>query len=275
MNIVNIDSQVGGDNMHRSSQQSKNLWKLGLYLSLLFAILAACGGGQKSDNPGGDGYVTWTPSQTATPTCEPNISLSTPEGWGYSTRLIVILYDPGIRDDQRIIGEQYLELANGEKTQDIPQFISRIVPGLMRHGDQASIFYMGYSSYEDARVARLNSYLSPPQLYNTPAPRATLTSLPPTITPEYGYGGVATKQAARMEATARAGTEIANQAIYACEVNFWNNIIEVTAIAWNSTATAEIFGISNDLDAALMDVSKGKGKPFQLTNFIMVVSIIV
>lgn len=224
-----------------------------LVLSILvLLVLGAC---QTTNQP--PPYVTWTPSPSVTPTCEPNIRLSTPEGWGLSKRLFVILYDP------RFTGDQYLELANGEKTQDISLFISRIVPMLMKPSDQVAIFYKGYSSYNDARVARLYSYTTPPPLYNTPAPPATLPPLPPTTIPSPGFSLVATREAVRIQSTTMASTEIANGAIYNCQKNYWNNIVQVTATAWNSTATAEINGINNQLDAALKDVNNNaKGKPF-------------
>ena len=239
--------------MHRSNQKSKkSVLKLVLFFVLLLFVLVACeeGGG---DNPR---YVTRTPPPSATPTCEPNIRLSTPEGWGFSTRLFVILYDPRITE-----GGQYLELANGEKTQDVSLFIRSIVPALMRPSDQISIFHMGYSSYDDSRVARLYSYTTPPVLYNTPAPRETLTPLPPTHIPTPGFGEVATKNAIKVESTRMAGTEMANQAEYDCMVKIWNNTIETTAVAWGNVAATEVSNINNELNAAFQEVDK-KEKPF-------------
>ena len=138
----------GGDiKVHHSNKKiNKAILKLILFFNLLVIILIACGP-EPTNEPG---YSTWTPSPSATATCPPNISLSTPEGWGLSTRLIVILYDP------RSMGDQYLELANGEKTQDIPFFIRRIVPMLMKPRDQVAVFQLGYSDYNAARITRLS-----------------------------------------------------------------------------------------------------------------------
>jgi len=244
-------------NMHHSNHKRKKLvLKLILFFVSLFFVLAACDGDRKKgeDDPK---FATWTPTPSATPTCVPNLRLSTPEVLDLSTQLLVILYDP------RAIGDKYLELENGEETQDISHFISSIVPALMKPSDQVSIFYMGYASYNDAKVARLYSYTAPPLLYNTPAPRSTLTSLPPTKIPTPGFGEVATKNAIKIESTIMAGTEMANQAIYDCEVIIWNDTVQTAAATWNSTATAEISVISNDLDVALKDVSTNeRGKPF-------------
>lgn len=226
-----------------------------LFLLFTFTLFSLIGCSPDTEDPL---YATWTPSPTITPTCAPNMRLTTPEVLDLSTRLIVILYDP------RVIGDQYLELANGEKTKDVPHFISSIVPMLMKPGDQVSAFYLGYSSYNDAKVARLYSYMTPPLLYNTPSPRSTLTPLPPTKVPTPGFGEVATKNAIKIESTVMAGTEIANQAVYDCEVKLWNDTVQTTAATWNSTATAEISEISNDLDAALKDIStNARGKTFQ------------
>lgn len=234
------------------------VWKstgVKIALVLPFLVLFILGACKPTNEP--PGYETWTPSPSVTPTCEPNIRLSTPEGWGLTKRLFVILYDP------RFNGDQYLELANGETTQDIPLFISRIVPTLMKPSDQVAVFYMGYSSYNDARVARLYSYTTPPPLYNTPAPPPTLPPLPPTTIPTPGFSLVATKEAVRIQSTAMANTEMVNGAIYNCQKNYWNNIAQVTATAWNSTATAEINSISNELNTALKNANNNsKGKPF-------------
>lgn len=242
--------------MHHLNQKSKKtvvLKKIVFFFSLLLIIifLVACGEGND------DNYVvTWTPPPSATPTCAPNTHPMTPEVLHLSTRLFVILYDP------RTVGDQYLELANGEKTQDIPHFIGNIVPVLMKPSDQVSVFYMGYSSYNDAKVARLYSYTIPPLLYDTPVPRATLTPPPPTTTPNYGYEEVATKNALMKLQIAATATEAENQRIYNCEVKHWNDTIQTTAVAWNSTATAEISEISNNIDLALKEINTNKGKPF-------------
>jgi hypothetical protein len=187
---------------------------------------------------------TYTPSPSATATCAPDIQLSTPEGWDPSSRLIVILFDP------RAIGNQQIELSNGERTKDISLFIERIIPVVMHPGDQVSVFQLGYESYEAARVARLYSYASIPQLYNTPSPRETLTPLPSTPTTPLppGFQAVAATKFARSQLSTRAAVETANASIYNCETIYWNNNVGLTATAWNGIATAEIGSVNNQLN---------------------------
>lgn len=230
--------------MHRSNQKSKKtVLRLALFFNLLLIILVACQPGSKTPAPG---YATWTPSPSATATCIPNISLSTPEGWG-SSRLIVILFDP------RSMGDQYLELENKEKTQDISFFVGRMIPRLIKPGDQISVFQLGYSSFDDAVVTRLFSYVEVPQLYNTPSPRETLTPLPPTNVPTPGFVAVATHNAVVVQSTQRAGTETANKARYGCEVIYWNNIVMSTATAWGAIATSEIGELNKKLNEEMKD----------------------
>ena len=225
---------------------------------LVFLMLSACGPNH-AETPG---YATWTPSPSATATCDPNTSLSTPEGWTFKTQLLVILYDTDIRDEKSIMGNNYLELSNGEKTQDVPHFVSSSVPALMREGDQASVFYLGYSSYNDARVARIYSYLTPPPLYNTPAFPPSLTPSPsPTTTPQPGYLAVKATEVQKIESTAIVGTQEAVMDRYGCQKNLWNNMVLITATAWDVTATAESTENNSDLEDAMKKV-ESKGKPF-------------
>jgi hypothetical protein len=226
--------------MHPSSQKSKKTISFFLMPILMLMLLMGCGSdtGNSTQTPP---YVTWTFSPSATPTCAPNIQLSTPEGWGSYTRLIVILFDP------RSIEDQELEFINGNRTKDIPSFIVKTAPALIRSGDQFAIFQLGYSVYEAARVSRLYSYVSVPVIYNTPFPRATLTPLPPTKIPTPGYEAVATANYVLIQSTARANAEAENKAIYNCEVKYWNENIMLTATAWGATATAEISQISEKI----------------------------
>ena len=123
--------------MQRSDQNNnkKASLKLALLFVFLVTILGSC---IFPANDGDPRYATWTPSPSATPTCAPNIQLSTPEGWDTSSRFIVFLFDP------RFTGNQQLELLSGEKIQDIPFFVSKIIPVLMKPGDQVSVFQLGY-----------------------------------------------------------------------------------------------------------------------------------
>ncbi len=218
----------------------------------ILLVLGACGGTPSQQTPG---YATWTSSPSATPTCDPNLSLSTPSEWG-ATQLIVILYDPR----PRTIGDQYLELETKEKIRDIPSFVDTIVPHLIQPGGQVSIFQLGYSSYDSARVARLYSYISVPQLYNTPSLPQTLTPLPsPVVTLTPGFGYVATKQAETKQAIGRAAVETANAAGYACGVSYWNTVVKLTATAWNGTATAEINDAEKNFATEITNHDKGLG----------------
>ena len=190
---------------------------------------------------GNGGVATWTPSPSLTPTCVPDIQISTPEGWGAVSRLFVILYDP------RSVGEQNLEFSNNDATKDIPTFVQKVIPEIMQPGDQVAVFQLGYSNYDAARVTRLYSYTTLPPLYNTPAPRATLTPLPPTKFPTPGFEAVATDNFMRVETTKRANIEAENLKLNDCEVISWNTKVKLTATVWNVTATAEV----NDIHARI------------------------
>ncbi len=222
----------------RSANYDKTqlLAKLILLFVLMLLFLIGCRPGTEEPL-----FATWTPSPSPTPTCNPNMGLATPSEWGI-TRLVVVLYDPR----PQTIGDQYLELTTNEKIQDISSFVDTIVPQLIKPGGQVSIFQLGYSSYDSARVARLYSYATIPQLYNTPSPRETLTPLPPVTLPPPGFERVATEQALKIQSTARAATETASEAVYGCEINYWNNVVKLTATAWNGTATAEISEAEKD-----------------------------
>lgn len=234
-------------------------WKLAgiktalVVLSVIFFILGAC---NPFTDGGATGIKTYTPTASSTPTCEPNSDLSTPADWAKSSsQLIVILYDP------RFTGGQYLELSNGEKTQDIPSFISSVVPMLMKPGNQVAVFQLGYSSYDDARVDRLYSYLTPPPLYNKPTQPSTLTPIPTIGTPTPGLQLVATKNAYQIQSTALAHAEIATQAKYNCVLDYWNSDVMLTATSYYSTATKEVGDISTEL-AQGFGPKKTTKKPF-------------
>lgn len=247
--------------MQPSTPETKKTIKiLILLLTLLLNVLVACVNGTKEGDPG---YATWTPSPSMTATCNPNMSLSTPDNWG-KERLIVVLFDP--RSEQ-VVGDQFLEMENKEKTQDVKSFIKEIAPRLLKPGDQLSVFQMGYPDYDDAVVVRLYSYVAVPQLYNTPSPREALTPLPPTDIPTPGLKAVATHNYVVEQSTKRAGTETANASIYGCEIIIWNTIVKLTATAWETTATAEIGDLGRTLDDewnAYYDPDKvdARGKPF-------------
>jgi len=72
--------------------------------------------------------------------------------------------------------------------------------------------------------------------------------LPPTNIPTPGYAAIATDNFIRVESTKRSNIEAKNQAIYDCEVNYWNSNVKLTATMWNVTATAEVDEIQQKID---------------------------
>ncbi|MCZ2127652.1 MAG: hypothetical protein LC099_07745 [Anaerolineales bacterium] len=207
-------------------------------LCLLMMFVISCS--PKAQNTT-NGIITHTPTITMTPTCAP-ISLSTPEGWVTDTNLYVILYDP------RSVGEETLTFENRETTQDIPDFIQKIVPKFLKPGDQISIFQLGYSSYEAARVSRQTSYTTVPPLYNTPSPNSTLTPVPtPTIVG--GFGPVQATNQAKIMQTQRAAIEEQVNSEYNCQKKYWNDNVGATAAIWDVTATAEVLNLNSKLKA--------------------------
>jgi hypothetical protein len=223
--------------MLKSNRRITVLSKFILFLILIVFVVSACGSVGESVS----GISTWTPSPSATATCVPNISLSTPEGWGES-RIIVIIYD------DRFIGDDlYLEFENGGRTQDVSLLIKTVIPSLIEPKDQISVFQLGYSSFDDAIVSRLFSYISPPELYNTPpAPNVISTNPPVTLTPGLAY--VATQNAMTQQAKEIIATNAANESDYLCAVEYWNKVVQQTATAWDTVATAEVSGIVEKMD---------------------------
>jgi len=229
--------------------QKVHFWIV-LIISFVIITLMSCGGGT-----GVPGFATWTPSPSATATCNPEMSLSTPSEWG-TTQLVVILYDPR----PETIGEQYIELENKDRIWDVSSFVNIITPRLIKPSGQVSIFQLGYSSYDNARVARLYSYATVPQLYNTPSPPQALTPLPsPVITLTPGFGRVATDQAEKKQSGERVAIETATAAEYSCAISFWNEVVKSTATAWNGTATAEISEAEKNFATEVANHNNGLG----------------
>jgi hypothetical protein len=231
--------------------------KSSLLILIITFILSAC----NINTNIGPAISTWTPSPSATPTCIPDIGLSTPEGWGRS-RIIVILYD-----DRPIADGLYLQLENGKTTENPSVFIKSILPKLIKPGDQISIFQLGYSSFDDAIVSRVFSYTSLPELFNTPPPPIIIPSNSPvTLTPGFGY--VATQNALTQEAKAIIATNSANESDYRCAVDYWNSVVQQTATTWDTIATAEISDITNKMNKEfeIYNSEEGKGnreKPYR------------
>jgi|WetSurMetagenome_2_1015567.scaffolds.fasta_scaffold27845_2 hypothetical protein len=201
---------------------------------------------------------TVSPSLSPTPTCPNNIQLSTPIGVNQTTKLIVIVYDPIAK---AIPG---LDLVSGERVSDVTQFVSKIIPDMVKPGYQISVFQIGTDSYTSARVTRQYSYLTIyPQLYVPPS-YSTLTPLPPTSIPTPGFGEVATKNASRVVATERAATETAISANYNCEVTYYNDNVQSTATAWKQMVESDKAAISTAEAADLATVTPGKGRSEEL-----------
>lgn len=215
-------------------ETKKNFIVITLLFTLSLFFVASC----EMDGIEVEGVSTWTSSPSATPTCAPDVVLSTPSAWDIRPRLLSILYDP------RSMGD--LDFKNNEKTQDMLSFISKVIPNIMHPSDQVALFHLGYSSYEAARVSRAQSYTTAPLLYDTPSPGEPIPTIPPpTITP--GFGGVATQNAYRVQSTAVSVAQSATKQAYGCLANYWNSEVKLTATAWDATATAEIGGITTDL----------------------------
>jgi len=140
-----------------------------------------------------------------------------------------------------------LEIGNGERTQNISTFLTKVIPMLLKPGDNVAVFQLGYSAYDNGRVMRIDSSVMVPQLYNTPTHKATLTPLSPTTVPTPGYAPIATANYVRPLLTARANTEQANDAIYHCQVDFWNRVVQLTATPWQLTATASTGVIGDEI----------------------------
>lgn len=195
---------------------------------------------------------TSTPTPVLSPTCQSAIQLATQEGLIPPTKLIVVLYDPLAK----VIPE--LDLANGEKLNDISTFVSKMIPDIMGPGDEVSVFQLGYDTYPAARVTRQYSYLSIyPQLYVAPR-YATLSPLPPTGVPTPGYGEIATKNAFIGTSTARAVVEAANSAAYNCEVLYYNANVRSTATAWKQMVVEDNKTISTAEASDFATVTPGK-----------------
>jgi hypothetical protein len=193
--------------------------------------------------------ATLTPAPVGSPTCPANMQLSTPIGVDQSTRMVVILYDPHADINPG------LDLTSGERLTNIPEFVTRIIPDLAGPGDQISVFQLGFDSYTASRVTRQFSYLtSYPQLYVAPS-LVTFTPLPPTTEPTAGFGEVATKNAARIQGTARAIAEAANLAIYNCQVAYYNENISATGTAWIQMKSADISAISTAAASDMLTVT--------------------
>jgi len=157
-------------------------------------------------------------------------------------------------------GAQDLELSNGEHAPDIPSFVNRIIPGIMEPGDQISVFQLGYQKYEDARVTRLFSYISRPQLYDTPSIDKILPAIiKPMGTPQPGLIGIATSNGYHAQLTAVAATATANKVEYDCNIAFWNNNAQFTATAWEPIQTAELATISGKAATEISNFKQGNG----------------
>jgi hypothetical protein len=204
--------------------------KLLLVFVFFIFLISACNG----QNSNITGISTWTPSPSATPTCDPDISLATPSGWNTVSRLIILLFDPHSTQDST------LELSDGKTTQNVIEFINTAFPKIIRPGDQVSIFQLGYRKYENARYLRAYSYIELPQLYDTPSPQETMTPLviPVKGTLENFQIPKATLEAGKTQVAYNA-TATAIDSSYKCKVKIWNDSAIFTATSYSQTEVAE------------------------------------
>lgn len=238
--------------MSDASNKFNIIFKFLLVSTLFVFLISACGFGNGTSG----GISTWTPSPSATPTCDPNISLATPSGWDTNSRLIVILFDP------LSTGNNFLEYENGVKTNDVNAFMSNLIPKIIRPGDQISVFELGYRKYEDARYLRIFSYIDVPQLYDTPQPEDTLTPITENV--DLSLEGLAIKQATVQAAKTQLAHSFTATAVVSeniCKVTIWNDSAIYTATAYNQTEIAEVATIkANITSAADTDTNTG-GEP--------------
>jgi len=212
--------------------------KIFLLVILLISLLSSCSFANSQ------AIETWTPSPSATPTCPSGTVLSTPEGWSTSSKFVVILFDP------HSIGGGSLEFRDGSNTPDALSFIETIIPYIISPGDLVSVFRLGPLYYEDARVTRLGSDISKPQLYDQPSDHATLTPIPPlSLTKTPGLAGIAAENKHRQAVTAQAETEQALIAFDNCARKNWDESAKLTATSWEFTEAVERDRIGEDAQA--------------------------
>ncbi len=221
-----------------NNTNKRAVFRLVLMFNFLFLGLSAC------VFPTSESIETYTPSPSATPTCSPNIQLSTPDGWETTSRLFVVLYDPR----SSTMGDQYLELANGEETQDTSLFIEQVLPSIIGPGDHVAVFQLGLDNYDDARVTSFDSYITIPQLYDPPVLQNTVTPLPTTTqTPKPGFKAVQATNTKAVYLTSIASTKAADNAKFDCEKIIWNESAILTATAWQGTQAAEVSTLSDQI----------------------------
>jgi hypothetical protein len=217
-----------------------------IFFLLFLLVLAGCG----EDSPFEGNVTPHSPTPSPTPTCPPDIRLSTPEGWKTTTRLTVVLFNPDS------MGGQYLEMEDGEHVKDIVEFVKIIIPKLLGPSDHLAVFHLGFASYEKSRISNLGSDLSIPQFYNTPAPYDTVTPRPtPEKTPEAGMLRVQATQEAKSYQTQVAQINSENAAIYNCQTVLWNETAAADAAAWEVTKIARNTKIENETFQGFDDFS--------------------
>jgi hypothetical protein len=238
--------RISGEEMYQSESSKRYLFKMCLFLILILSGLSACTAGIGEVS----GVSTWTPSATPTPTCAPNIDLTTPIGWDTSSRLIIILFD------QNSSNSESLELLDGGAAKDVTDFIVHIIPEISRPGDQISVFQLGYREYENARFLRVYSYATLPQLYDTPSPNQTLTPIPDVVSTLSGLEIIKATNMAKIQQTAHANTAVALDAEDNCKKEIWNKGAMFTATSWAQTEIAEVATISTSAANAATSVAE-------------------
>jgi hypothetical protein len=224
------------------------------FILCLLLFLISC-----SSNENSSTFSTWTISPSASATCPHDIQLTTPEGWGATTRLIIILFDPTSISDQSLV------MINGDRINDISTFISRIIPEIMYPGDQLSIFELGTSlHYSEARVARLFSDVTLPQLFSAPSPAVTFTPYPTFTLATAGYERILQNNLIHSLNTSIAMTETANADLYSCQAAAWNGNLEATSTAWETISNGEEERICNDAENLILEENDNRGATDEL-----------
>lgn len=216
------------------------IFRLILFIVLTIFVISACGGA----GGGIPGVTTWTPSPSFTPTCSPNITLSTPLGANVYSSFFIILFDPNSNN------ENDLEYTNGEKTQSVIDFVNHIITTISQPSDQISVFQLGYRKYENARYLRIFSYTELPEIYNTPSPNETLTPIPVLNTGATGMAVIQETNIAGHTQTAHVATDTAFFNQTNCLKELYNREAKGTATSWAETQIAEVISIETNVSSA-------------------------
>ena len=229
--------------MVNSKKRTQEISKVLITILIFVLFISSCIGRQLT--PFDSASQTSLPPST--PTCVPNMAISTPADWESKRVFYVILFDPSTT------AENFVEYQNGEGTQNLYEFVQELSKKLINLGNQVSVFQLGQRSYESARYLRLESELEVPLLYNTPSFVNTPSPIPVVVSTDLNDRAIiaATNQAAKTQ-TAVAITATTIYSNYLCEIKAWNDTVGITATYFKeiekmekATLAAEIVN-SND-----------------------------